>query len=75
MSGTQKGPMVAPGMKLPASNKALNIHGVDIIQMKDGKAVSGKSYGNGMEMAMQLGLIKPPSEKKDASKKDAKPAK
>jgi steroid delta-isomerase-like uncharacterized protein len=72
MAGTQKGPMVAPGMKLPASNKALNLHGVDVIQMKDGKAVNGKSYGNGMEMAMQLGLIKPPAEKKDAAAK--KPA-
>ena len=68
MSGTQKGPMVGPGMKLAATNKPLKIHGVDVIQMKDGKAVSGWSYGNGMEMAMQLGLMKPPSEKKDAGK-------
>ncbi len=68
MSGTNKGPM----MKIAATNKPVNFHGVDVIQMKDGKAASGWSYGNGMEMAMQLGLIKPPSEKKaDAAKKDA----
>ena len=72
MSGTNKGPMVAPGMKLPATNKPINLHGVDVIQLKDGKAVSGWSYGNGMEMAMQLGLMKPPSEKKTAAKTDAK---
>ena len=68
MTGTNKGPM----MKLAATNKPVNIHGVDVIQMKDGKAASGVSYGNGMEMAMQLGLMKPPSEKKaDAAKADA----
>ena len=76
MSGTNKGPMGAPGPKLAATNKPVNFHGVDVIQMKDGKAVSGVSYGNGMEMAMQLGLMKPPAEKKDAAGKDAaaKPA-
>ena len=72
MTGTNKGPMVAPGMKLPATNKPVNFHGVDVIQLKDGKAVNGTSYGNGMEMAMQLGLMKPPSEKKDAAKKDGR---
>jgi steroid delta-isomerase-like uncharacterized protein len=73
MSGTNKAPM--PGMKVAATNKPLNVHGVDVIQMKDGKAVSGWSYGNGMEMAMQLGLIKPPAEKKEAAKGDAAPKK
>jgi steroid delta-isomerase-like uncharacterized protein len=68
MSGTNKAPM--PGIKAAATNKPLNIHGVDVIQMKDGKAVSGWSYGNGMEMAMQLGLMKPPAEKKEAGKGD-----
>jgi steroid delta-isomerase-like uncharacterized protein len=58
MSGTNKGPFTAPGMKVPATNKPITLHGVDIIQMKDGKAVSGTSYGNGMEMAEQLGLMK-----------------
>ena len=41
--------------------------------MKDGKAVSGWSYGNGMEMAMQLGLMKPPSDKKAAKADATKP--
>ena len=41
MSGTNKGPFVAPGMTMPATNKPLNLHGVDVIQLKDGKAVSG----------------------------------
>ena len=74
MTGTNKGPMVAPGMKLPATNKPLNLHSVDVIQLKDGKAVSGMSYDNGMEMAMQLGLMKPPGEKKEAAKDTGKDA-
>jgi hypothetical protein len=54
-------------MKLPATNKALNLHDVDVIQLKDGKAVNGTSYGNGMEMAMQLGMMKPPKDKGTAA--------
>jgi ketosteroid isomerase-like protein len=69
-TGTNKGPFVAPGMKMAATNKPLNLHGVDVIQLKDGKAIHGWSYANGMEMAMQLGLMKPPHDKKI----DAKPA-
>ena len=63
-------------MHIPATNKPMSLHTVDVVQLKDGKAVTGTSYANGMEMATQLGLIKPPGEKKDADKKDAaKPAK
>jgi len=68
MAGTNKGPMEAPGMKIPATNKPINFHGVDVIQMKDGKAVSGWSYGNGMEMAMQLGLMPHGDKKAQAAK-------
>jgi ketosteroid isomerase-like protein len=72
MTGTNKGPLVAPDMKIAATNKPLNLHSVDVIQMKDGKAVKGYSYGNGMEMASQLGLMKDhkPGAKADAAKKD-----
>jgi steroid delta-isomerase-like uncharacterized protein len=77
MTGTQKGPL--PGV--PATKKAVTIHGVDIGQLKDGKFVHGWFYGDGMEMAMQLGLVKPPkpagpaaTPAKDAPKpKDATP--
>jgi len=56
MTGTQTGAF----MGKPASKKALNLHGVDIAQMKDGKVVKGWSFANGGEMAMQLGWIKMP---------------
>ena len=50
MSGTNKGPIVAPGMKLTPTNKSVSLHSVNVIQMKDGKAVNGRSYGNRAEM-------------------------
>jgi hypothetical protein len=74
MNGTDKGPMVMPGMKIKATNKPLTMHSVDVIQMKDGKAISGTSYGNGMEMAMQLGLMKPMGEHKAMAADAKKPA-
>jgi steroid delta-isomerase-like uncharacterized protein len=60
MTGTHKGPLAGPGGTIPATKKPVNFHGVDVIQIKDGKAVKGWSYANGAELAMQLGLIKPP---------------
>jgi steroid delta-isomerase-like uncharacterized protein len=81
MTGTQKGPL--PG--IPATKKTVTIHGVDIGQLKDGKFVHGWFYGDGMEMAMQLGLVKAPkapaaggaaapTTPKETPKKDATPA-
>ena len=55
-TGTQKGAL----MGIPAKNKPVTLHGLDIIQFKDGKVVKGWSYGNGFEIASQLGLLPPP---------------
>jgi steroid delta-isomerase-like uncharacterized protein len=62
-------------MGKPATKKPVNLHGVDIVQMKDGKAVKGWSFGNGGEMAMQLGWIKPPTGGDKGGDKGAAPAK
>jgi ketosteroid isomerase-like protein len=67
MTGTNKGSFVFPGMKTKPTNKPVDFHGFDVIQMKDGKAAHGWSYGNGMEMAMQLGMMKPPKDKGTAA--------
>lgn len=72
MTGTQTGPF----MGKPASKKALNLHGVDIAQIKDGKVVKGWSFANGGEMGMQLGWIKMPDPNaKAADPKATTPAK
>jgi steroid delta-isomerase-like uncharacterized protein len=70
--GTLSGTHKAAFFGIPATKKQINLHGLDIIQFKDGKIISGRSYGNGGEMMMQLGLLKEPAAAKDA--KDAKPA-
>jgi steroid delta-isomerase-like uncharacterized protein len=71
ITGTQKGAF----MGIPASKKAINIHGVDIVQIKDGKAIKGWTYGNSVEMMTQLGAMKPPGSAPAATPKaDAKPA-
>ncbi len=53
------------------TKKAINFHGLDIVQAKDGKAVHGWWYANGAEAAMQLGLMKPPGDAKAADPKAA----
>jgi len=72
ITGTQKGAFFG----IPATKKPVSLHGVDIMQFKDGKIVSGRSYGNGAEMMMQLGLMPQPGAKdaKPAAKADAKGA-
>jgi steroid delta-isomerase-like uncharacterized protein len=73
ITGTQKGAFFG----IPATKKPVSLHGVDIMQFKDGKIISGRSYGNGAEMMMQLGLMPQPGAAKDAkpaAKADAKGA-
>lgn len=75
-SGTHKGALFG----IQPTKKPVSLHGVDILQFKDGKVVKGWSYGNSVEMMMQLGLVPQPGAAKDAkpaapaTKADAKPA-
>jgi steroid delta-isomerase-like uncharacterized protein len=55
MTGTNTGPMVG----MPATNKAMKIDGVDIVRIKDGKAVEHWGYSEEMKMMMQLGMMPP----------------
>jgi steroid delta-isomerase-like uncharacterized protein len=76
ITGTQKGPFFG----IPAKNKPVTLHGLDIMQFKDGKIVHGWSYSNSAEMAEQLGLIGHPADAKGKTpakadgKAPAKPA-
>jgi predicted ester cyclase len=71
--GKNTGTMVlGPTQKIPPTKKSLEMHGLDVVQMKDGKAVKGWSYGNGMELAMQLAQSSAaPAAKADAAKAPA----
>jgi steroid delta-isomerase-like uncharacterized protein len=59
-TGTQKGALVGPSGTLPATGKKVEIHGAEVLLLKDGKMVKGWGYENSMEMMTELGLIKPP---------------
>jgi steroid delta-isomerase-like uncharacterized protein len=70
MTGTHKGAF----MGIQPTKKSVNLHSIDIIQMKDGKAIKGWTYANGAEMMMQLGLMPTPGAKPDAKAADPKAA-
>jgi steroid delta-isomerase-like uncharacterized protein len=75
--GTLSGTHKAAFFGIQPTKKQINLHGLDIIQFKDGKIVSGRSYGNGVEMMAQLGLMPTPGAagaKAAPAKTDAKPA-
>ncbi|MBS1911708.1 MAG: ester cyclase [Bacteroidetes bacterium] len=56
MSGTNSGPM----MGTPATNKAVKVEGIDIIRIKDGKAVEHWGQMDLGAMMTQLGMMPPP---------------
>jgi steroid delta-isomerase-like uncharacterized protein len=67
MSGTQNGPL-GP---LKASKKPVNLHGLDVMTIKDGKIQAGTGYANSVELLAQTGILPKPK----AAKTDAKPEK
>ena len=63
VTGTHKGAF----MGIQPTKKSINLHGIDIVQFKDGKMTKGTTYGNGGEMMMQLGLMPAPGAAKPAT--------
>jgi steroid delta-isomerase-like uncharacterized protein len=70
-TGTPKGSFMG---LVSQTKKPVTLHMADVVQLKDGKAVSGWSYGNSVELLSQFGLMKPPGAAKPDAKADAKPA-
>jgi len=61
LTGTQTGPMVMPGGTLPPSGRKIQITGLAIDYLKDGKFVKEIVVMNVLEMMMQLGFtLNPP---------------
>jgi predicted ester cyclase len=56
MTGTQSGPMVMPGGTLPPTGRKVNITGLSIDYLKDGKMVKEVVIFNALEMLMQMGF-------------------
>ena len=53
LTGTNTGPWG----EMPATGKAMDVHGVDVIRFQDGKAVEHWGYMEEMKMMEQLGLM------------------
>jgi steroid delta-isomerase-like uncharacterized protein len=56
LKGTQKGPID----KIPASNRSVSVHAVDIFKVKDSKIARAWTYTNTLELASQVGLYQFP---------------
>jgi steroid delta-isomerase-like uncharacterized protein len=56
-TGTSKGAF----MGMPANGKQFDIHGVDVIRIRDGKAVEHWGYMEEMKLASQMGWAPPPT--------------
>ena len=57
-TGTNSGPF----MGMPATNKSVNVNGVDIVRFQDGKAVEHWEVTDQLGFMRQMGLIPPKSE-------------
>lgn len=59
---TLKGTNTGPSMGMPPTNKQINVEGVDIVIIKDGKAAEHWGYMEEMKMMQQLGMMPPAGE-------------
>jgi steroid delta-isomerase-like uncharacterized protein len=56
--GTHTGPFPLPdGTQLPATGKRVEIRGMELVQMRDGKIVIDNLYYDNMAVIAQLGLV------------------
>ncbi len=60
LTGTNTGPWG----DMPATGKAIDVMGCDVIRFQDGKAAEHWGYLEDMKMMTQLGLMPPPAEPK-----------
>ncbi len=69
MTGTNSGTM----MGMPPTNKQINVDGVDIVVMKDGKATEHWGYMEESKMFTQLGLMPEPGAAPDTTASGSQP--
>ena len=56
--GTHTGPLVMPdGTELPPTGKRIELKGMELVQVRDGKAAVDHVYWDNMAFAGQLGLL------------------
>ena len=56
--GTNTGPLVMPdGTELPPTDKRMELKGMELVQLRDGKAAVQHEYWDNMAFAGQLGVL------------------
>jgi predicted ester cyclase len=56
--GTHTGPVVLPdGTQIPATGKRVEVQGMELVRVRDGKVVVDNLYYDNLAVAAQLGLI------------------
>ena len=56
--GTHSGPVVLPdGTEVPATGKRVEVPGMEVVVMRDGKIVANNLYYDNLAVAAQLGLL------------------
>ena len=56
--GTHTGPLVMPdGTELPPTGKRIELKGMELVQLRDGKIVVHRLYWDNMAVAGQLGVL------------------
>ena len=59
-AGTHTGPLVLPGgTEVPATGKRVEVKGMELMRMRDGKVAVHHGYWDNMAVAAQLGLLPP----------------
>ena len=55
-AGTHRGPLAGPAGEIPATGRAVRLQLCEVLQLRDGKIVRGRSYFDSATMLRQLGL-------------------
>jgi steroid delta-isomerase-like uncharacterized protein len=56
--GTHTGPIALPdGTEVPATGKRVEVHGMEVVRLRDGKIVANNLYYDNVAVAAQLGLL------------------
>src|SRR5262245_35080618 len=60
-TGTHTGPFILPdGSELPATGTRVELHGMELVELRDGEIVVDNLYYDNLTIAVQLGLVPAP---------------
>lgn len=61
-AGTHTGPLLIPGgTELPATGRRIEVRGMEMVQVRDGRMVVDNLYYDNVAVLVQLGVVPPPT--------------